>query len=109
MGSINCDGPRCFCCCNCWVPIPQGNYEDPEPLYRCAMEIKETVLGEDHPQYSITLNNLAVLLEKWVRARVSRRTPVESLDGIDVLPPCWGISSVSVIVPDTGVLLFSVR
>jgi hypothetical protein len=33
-----------------------------ERLYRHAVEIKETVLGPDHPDLGFTLHNLATLL-----------------------------------------------
>ncbi|MDZ7905984.1 MAG: tetratricopeptide repeat protein [Cypionkella sp.] len=34
-----------------------------EPLYRQAMEIDRKTLGEDHPDYATSLNNLAGLLQ----------------------------------------------
>lgn len=45
---------------------PQGHYEEAEPFYRRAMEITETVLGREHPDYSIGLNNVAGLLHEQV-------------------------------------------
>ncbi len=38
-----------------------GNYAAAEPLYRQALDIKGTALGEDHPDFAISLNNLALL------------------------------------------------
>ena len=38
-----------------------GNYAAAEPLLRQALEIRRTALGEDHPDYAASLNNLAVL------------------------------------------------
>lgn len=35
-----------------------------EHLYRRALEMKEKLLGKDHPDVAMTLNNLAVLLKK---------------------------------------------
>ena len=39
-----------------------GRYEEAEPLYRRAIEITKTALGEGHSSYAIRLNNLANLL-----------------------------------------------
>ena len=39
----------------------RGQYADAEPLYKQAMEIRRTALGERHPSYATSLNNLAVL------------------------------------------------
>ena len=39
----------------------QGDYARAEPLYRQALEICKKVLGENHPDYATSLNNLAVL------------------------------------------------
>ena len=41
----------------------KGDYEGAEPLYRRALEIREKVLGREHPDTATSLNNLAVLLE----------------------------------------------
>jgi CHAT domain-containing protein len=38
-----------------------GAYAKAEPLYRQAIEIRKNALGEDHPDYATSLNNLAVL------------------------------------------------
>ncbi|QDT96282.1 FxSxx-COOH system tetratricopeptide repeat protein [Gimesia aquarii] len=38
-----------------------GEYEEAEPLYLQAMEISRTVLGENHPDFATSLNNLASL------------------------------------------------
>ena len=40
-----------------------GDYARAEPLYRQAMEIRKQVLGEKHPDYAVSLNNLAELYE----------------------------------------------
>jgi tetratricopeptide (TPR) repeat protein len=38
-----------------------GNYDQALPLYQEALEIKEQVLGKQHPSYATSLNNLAYL------------------------------------------------
>ena len=38
-----------------------GDYEKALPLYQRALEIREKVLGPQHPDVATTLNNLAVL------------------------------------------------
>ncbi len=39
----------------------QGQFVAVEPLYRCALEIREKQLGSDHPYTALNLNNLAEL------------------------------------------------
>ena len=41
----------------------RASYTDAEPLYRRALEIRETQLGADHPDVATSLNNLALLLQ----------------------------------------------
>lgn len=38
-----------------------GQYEKAEPLYLLAKEIRQKVLGERHPDYATSLDNLAAL------------------------------------------------
>ncbi|QDT95534.1 tetratricopeptide repeat protein [Gimesia aquarii] len=38
-----------------------GEYKEAEPLYLQAIEISRTVLGENHPEFATSLNNLADL------------------------------------------------
>ena len=38
-----------------------GDYARAEPLFRQALEIRKKALGESHPDYATSLNNLAVL------------------------------------------------
>ena len=38
-----------------------GRHAEAEPLYLQAMEIRRTALGEQHPDYATSLNNLAAL------------------------------------------------
>ena len=41
-----------------------GNYEKALPLNELAREIRENVLGKNHPDYAESLNNLALLYHK---------------------------------------------
>ncbi len=38
-----------------------GDHAAAEPLFRQAAEIRRAALGEGHPDYATSLNNLAVL------------------------------------------------
>ena len=38
-----------------------GDYAKAEPLFRQALEIRKKALGEEHPYYAFSLNNLAGL------------------------------------------------
>ena len=38
-----------------------GHHAEAEPLHKQAMEIRRTALGERHPDYADSLNNLAEL------------------------------------------------
>ena len=40
-----------------------GDYAAALPLYRQALEICRTALGENHPHYATSLNNLALLYQ----------------------------------------------
>ena len=41
--------------------MSMGEYAKAEPLYRQAMEIHKKVLGEEHPDYATSLDNLSSL------------------------------------------------
>ena len=41
-----------------------GAYDRAEPLYRQALEIRKKALGEGHPDYAPSLNNLAALYRR---------------------------------------------
>ena len=45
----------------------QGNYGEAEELYKRSLAIHEQLLGPDHPNVAISLNNLARLWESQVR------------------------------------------
>lgn len=49
----------------------QGKHDEAEPLLQQAVSITDKVLGKNHPDCSIRLNNLAHLLEKQVTSRAS--------------------------------------
>ena len=40
----------------------QGRYDEAEPLYRKALEIRKRVLGEHHPDTAQSYNNVAANL-----------------------------------------------
>ncbi len=42
----------------------RGRYDDGEPLYKDSLAIREKVLGVEHPDVAMTLNNLAALYEE---------------------------------------------
>ena len=44
-----------------------GRYEQAEPLYQQALEIRRQVLGEQHPDFASSLNNLAGLYDSTGR------------------------------------------
>ena len=44
----------------------QGKYDEAEPLYREALDIRKKVFGDEHPNVAQSLNNLASLLESQV-------------------------------------------
>ena len=44
-----------------------GRHAEAEPLYKQAMEILRKALGEGHPHYAISLNNLAELYDAMGR------------------------------------------
>ncbi|CAN0425101.1 unnamed protein product, partial [Ectocarpus sp. 13 AM-2016] len=41
----------------------QGRYEEAEPLYERSQAISEKVLGREHPDVAISLNNRGLLLQ----------------------------------------------
>ncbi len=49
------------CACLGYYLNSQGQYRLAEPLYKQSTEIRRTALGEDHPDFATSLNNLAGL------------------------------------------------
>lgn len=74
-----------------WTLTAQGKYEDAENHFRRAIEVTEATLGQDHPQYSAFMGNLAEMLKAQVRATVFGWTLGVYLARIYVLPPCRSI------------------
>ena len=61
-----------FCihiCCFQVLYGKRGKYRDAEPLCKKALEIREKVLGREHPDVAKQLNNLALLCQNQVSAR----------------------------------------
>ena len=54
--------------------MEMGDYAKAEPLYEEALEIRRKVLGREHPDTAISLNNLASLYQADGRLRQSRAT-----------------------------------
>lgn len=44
----------------------QGEYDEALQLHYEALEIREKVLGKEHPSYALQLNNIAESLNKQV-------------------------------------------
>ena len=38
-----------------------GDYTKSQPLYQKIIEIRRRTLGEDHPDYAVSLNSLAIM------------------------------------------------
>lgn len=59
----------------------RGKYKEAEPLCKRALEIREKVLGKDHPDVAKQLNNLALLCQNQVISiiLVTLRLVVETL------------------------------
>ena len=47
--------------------MDQGKFAEAEPYYREALEKRRRVLGEEHPDTLVSINNMATLLEKQGR------------------------------------------
>ena len=64
-----------------------GDYAKAEPLFRQALEIRKQALGENHPDYANSLNNLAVLYHCPGSARGGRAIPPPGTDPPDPVDP----------------------
>ncbi len=69
----------------------RGRYAEAEPLYLETVETQKRVLGDDHPDTLISINNLATLYEnqgRWAEAERCRRMwPFETITSPPVLVP----------------------
>ena len=45
-----------------WCSLLQGKYSEAEAIYRQTLQLRETVLGKDHPDTLASMNNLAISL-----------------------------------------------
>ena len=61
-----------------WCSLLQGKYSEAEAIYRQTLQLRETVLGKDHPDTLASMNNLAISLRnqgKYVEAEaIDRQT-----------------------------------
>lgn len=48
--------------------VIQGKFKEAEPLHRRALAIAEDSLGTEHPDFSLHLNDLGLLLAQQVTA-----------------------------------------
>ena len=58
----------------------QGRYEEAEPLYIQALEMRRKLLGEEHPYVAITLNNLARLYKSQGRYEEAEPLYLQALE-----------------------------
>ena len=56
-----------------------GRHAEAEPLYLKSMEIRRVALGEQHPDYAASLNNLALLYRAMGRHAEAERLAREGL------------------------------
>ncbi len=57
-----------------WLYTEQGRYKEAESIYLDSLEIKEYLLGKDHPHIAPVLNNLA-----WLYYKLNRHEDAEAL------------------------------
>lgn len=55
------------------VIITQGKYGEAEPLYESAHVYWAKVLGSDHPDVALAMNNRAVVVDDQVRTKTSQK------------------------------------
>ena len=58
----------------------QGRYEEAEPLYIQALDMRKKLLGEEHPDVATSLNNLAGLYFSQGRYEEAEPLYIQSLD-----------------------------
>ena len=67
-----------------------GDYAKAEPLFRQAMEIRKEALGEKHPDYATSLNNLAVLYQAM--GDYAKAEPLFR-QALEIRKKCWAKST----------------
>jgi len=65
----------------------QGRYDQAEPLYLQALELRKRLLGEDHPSVATSLNNLALLY--YSQGRYDQAEPL-FLQALEILERVFG-------------------
>ena len=68
-----------------WCSLLQGNYSEAEAIYRQTLQLKETVLGKDHPDTLVSLNVLAVSLHsqgKYAEAEAIYRQTLQLMETV---------------------------
>jgi CHAT domain-containing protein/tetratricopeptide (TPR) repeat protein len=58
----------------------QGRYPEAEPLYQHVLEVRERVLGKDHPQTLMSVNNLATVYNDQGRYREAEQLLERALE-----------------------------
>lgn len=71
----------------------RGKYKEAEPLCKRALEIREKVLGKDHPDVAKQLNNLALLCQNQVFYPDSMRMIISCTLKAGVCSGCENIPS----------------
>lgn len=69
----------------------RGKYKEAEPLCKRALEIREKVLGKDHPDVAKQLNNLALLCQNQVMSIVLGNIKAMSRNIIYILGFTWNL------------------
>ncbi|MBO3462005.1 tetratricopeptide repeat protein [Aetokthonos hydrillicola] len=61
----------------------QGRNEEAEPLYEQALQLKQQLLGDDHPDVAASLNNLAGLYESQGKYEQAEPLYIQALEIAD--------------------------
>ena len=64
-----------------------GEYAKAEPLYQEALRIQQKVLGSEHPETALSLNNLGSLYRIWASTPKPNRSFKSAPDRQKVLRP----------------------